>query len=110
MALEKGLSEGRLAGGRTNSLASSLGSMSQVDESIREAIQETKSTLCSATPLTPIGKRKQMIKMLTLTLMPIIVLTALAISDLIATLTKSIDAIEIRRNVRFSRQVNVPPN
>ncbi|XP_022101584.1 uncharacterized protein LOC110985115 [Acanthaster planci] len=105
MALERGLSDDSLVDGRTNNLASSLGSMSQVDESIREAIQETKSTLCSATPLTPVGKRKQMIKMLTLTLMPIIVLTALAISDLIATLTKSIDAIEIRRNVRFSRQV-----
>lgn len=47
-----------------------------------------------------------MIKMLTLTLMPIIVLTALAISDLIATLNKSVDASEIRRNVRFSRQVS----
>ena len=37
--------------------------------------------------------------------MPIIMLTALAISDLIATLRKSVDASEIRRNVRFSRQV-----
>ena len=107
MALEKGLTEDVVESDRNNSLASSLGSMSQMDESIREAIQETKSTLCSATPLTPVGKRKQMIKMLTLTLMPIIVLTALAISGLIATLTKSIDAIEIRRNVRFSRQVRI---
>ena len=48
-----------------------------------------------------------MIKMLTLTLMPIVVLTALAISDLIATLKKSIDATEIRRNVQFSRQVKM---
>ncbi|XP_071805503.1 uncharacterized protein [Asterias amurensis] len=109
MASEKGLQTDPATGAhphsRTNSNASSLGSMSQVDESIREAIQDTKTSLCSATPLTPVGKRKQMIKMLTLTLMPIVVLTTLAISDLIATLTKSIDAIEIRRNVQFSRQV-----
>ena len=111
MASEKGLQTDPATGGhahsRTNSNASSLGSMSQVDESIREAIQDTKTSLCSATPLTPVGKRKQMIKMLTLTLMPIVVLTTLAISDLIATLTKSIDAIEIRRNVQFSRQVRL---
>ncbi|XP_011665380.2 uncharacterized protein LOC115918082 [Strongylocentrotus purpuratus] len=95
----------RLAGERVASIASSLGSMSQVETSVREVIQDSNKMLCSATPLTPNGKRRQMIKMLTLTLMPIIVLTALAISDLIATLNKSVDASEIRRNVRFSRQV-----
>ncbi|XP_071509394.1 uncharacterized protein [Diadema antillarum] len=98
--------DGRRTGGeRVASIASSLGSMSQVETSVREAIQDSNKMLCSATPLTPNGKRRQMIKMLTLTLMPIIVLTALAISDLIATLKKSVDASEIRRNVRFSRQV-----
>ena len=45
-----------------------------------------------------------MIKMLTLALMPIVVLIILAVSDLIAVVTKSIDAVEIRRNVRFSRR------
>ena len=89
----------------SNSSSSSLGSMSQVEESIREAMMENKTSLCSATPLTRVGKRKQMIKMLTLALMPIVVLIILAVSDLIAVVTKSIDAVEIRRNVRFSRQV-----
>ncbi|XP_070581802.1 uncharacterized protein [Ptychodera flava] len=84
---------------------SSYGSMSNVGSSIREELEGHNKGLCRATNLTQMGKRRQMLKMLTLTLLPIIVLTILAISDLVKTIYRSVDAAEIRRNVRFSRQV-----
>nr|XP_006824111.1 PREDICTED: uncharacterized protein LOC100375697 [Saccoglossus kowalevskii] len=77
----------------------------QVGSSSNTKIAGGKVSLCRTTPHTQTGKRTQMLKMLTLTLVPIIVLAALAIIDLRATVRRNIDAIETRRNVRFSRQV-----
>ncbi|XP_077987027.1 uncharacterized protein LOC144441346 [Glandiceps talaboti] len=89
------------------SAASSYGSMSNVGSSIREELEGHQKGLCRATNLTQTGKRRQMLKVLTLTLLPIIVLTILAVSDLVKTIYRSVGSAEIRRNVRFSRQVGV---
>ncbi|XP_033095478.1 uncharacterized protein LOC117100037 isoform X3 [Anneissia japonica] len=51
------------------------------------------------------GKKKLIVKMMILILLPIFALIALAISDLITTVSRSINATVTRRNVRLSQQV-----
>ncbi|XP_033095475.1 uncharacterized protein LOC117100036 [Anneissia japonica] len=69
-------------------------------------MNDEPNEICAASSrLVPSGKNKQLVKMMTLILLPIFVLIALAISDLITTVRRSIDATETRRNVRLSQQV-----
>ncbi|XP_071940917.1 uncharacterized protein [Antedon mediterranea] len=74
-------------------------------ESIPEVVGTIEGRCDGAAPLTPSGKKKHMVKMLTLILLPIIVLTTLAIADFITTVRHSMDATETYRNVRLSQQI-----
>ncbi|XP_033095480.1 uncharacterized protein LOC117100038 isoform X2 [Anneissia japonica] len=88
------------------STTSSVGSISQAEDSTRGTVSDKCNGNCTGiSSLAPSGKKKQMIKILTLILLPIFALITLAISDLINTVRRSIDATETRRNVRLSQQV-----
>ncbi|XP_077987028.1 uncharacterized protein LOC144441347 [Glandiceps talaboti] len=82
-----------------------LHEVSNVGSSFCEEIEGKRVGFCRTTFLTKTGKNKQMLKMLTLTLVPIVVLIALTVIDLNNTILRNFDAVEIHRNVRFSRQV-----
>ncbi|XP_033095423.1 uncharacterized protein LOC117100002 isoform X2 [Anneissia japonica] len=88
------------------STTSSVASISPATDTTRGAVKNKCNGICTgASSLAPSGKKQQMVKMMTLILLPIFALVALAISDLITTVSRSINATETRRNVRLSQQV-----
>ncbi|XP_070560064.1 uncharacterized protein [Ptychodera flava] len=87
---------------------SSMGSMARVDMTLRELLQsEDKGckALFSGSPLTSKGKLKQMLRMLGLTMLPIIALICLALNDLTTTLRENEEAYLIRQTILFSRDI-----
>ncbi|XP_033095477.1 uncharacterized protein LOC117100037 isoform X2 [Anneissia japonica] len=80
--------------------------MGQAEESIQEAVKQEHNDMCTgASSQSSSGKKKLIVKMMILILLPIFALIALAISDLITTVSRSINATVTRRNVRLSQQV-----
>ncbi|XP_033126940.1 uncharacterized protein LOC117124706 [Anneissia japonica] len=91
-----------------NNFQSSFGSLSQVGVVVRNLLRGPNTvSRCKGNPLTEKGKRIQLVKMLLLTLIPILSLTLLAAVDLSNIVkSSSIDA-EVRNAIKFSRDIGV---
>ncbi|XP_002732877.1 uncharacterized protein LOC100367967 [Saccoglossus kowalevskii] len=87
---------------------SSVGSMARVDHTLRTLLQSEEKgcrALCGGNPLTQSGKVKQMIRMMGLTMVPVIALIGLALNDLTTTLRENEEAYNIRQTIFFSRDI-----
>ncbi|XP_077998130.1 uncharacterized protein LOC144451204 [Glandiceps talaboti] len=87
---------------------SSMSSMAKVDTALKELLLSDEKgcrALFGGSPLTRAGKIKQMVRMLILTMIPIVALIGLAINDLTTTLRENEDALQIRRTIEFSQDI-----
>ncbi|XP_070582300.1 uncharacterized protein [Ptychodera flava] len=93
---------------RVDNSKSSFGSLSQVDETVRNLLLHPNDIgRCKENPLTHKGKRIQLAKMLLLMLVPVLSLAVLAVLDLHGIAYGNSVDIQVRNVIRFSRDVGV---
>ncbi|XP_074647587.1 uncharacterized protein LOC141903373 [Tubulanus polymorphus] len=85
----------------------SLSSAAQLEFILRDLVMQQKGQIgfCKGEPLTENGKRKQLMKMLTITLVPIVALVCIIIYSLALSIEERISLASAKNTVEFSIQI-----